>query len=264
MKSDSEEAKMGRLEGRGTFITGGTSGFGYAMAQLFAQEGAKVAIIGRKKEKGENAATKIRDLTKGEVIFFQCDVTRESEVKETIQKAVDHLKKIDVLINNAGNIYRTDFEEMTEREYDEMMDTNLKGSFFCCKHVFPFMVKNGSGSVICISSNTGIVGRGDVPIYSASKGGLILMSKSLALRWAKHNIRVNCICPSMIITDLNRDVIEKAPDPAKKLKEMESVHPLGRLGTPMDVAYAALYLASDESQWVTGITLSVDGGYTAG
>jgi 3-oxoacyl-[acyl-carrier protein] reductase len=255
---------MDRLKGKVAVITGGTSGFGYAMAELFVREGADVVITGRKKEKGDNAVKKIEDLARRKVVFLQCDVSKEPEVKDTIQKAYEIFKKIDILVNNAGNIHRADFEEMTEEEYNQMMDTNLKGSFFCCKHVFPFMVKNGMGSIICISSNTGVVGRGDVPIYSASKGGLILMSKSLALRWAKNNIRVNCICPSFIITDLNRHVIEKAPDPAKKLNELESTHPLGRLGTPMDVAYAAVYLASNESQWVTGIILPVDGGYTAG
>jgi len=255
---------MDRLKGKVAVITGGTSGFGYAMAELFVREGADVVITGRKKEKGDNAVKKIEDLARRKVVFLQCDVSKEPEVKDTIQKAYEIFKKIDILVNNAGNVHRADFEEMTEEEYNQMMDTNLKGSFFCFKHVFPFMVKNGMGSIICISSNTGVVGRGDVPIYSASKGGLILMSKSLALRWAKNNIRVNCICPSFIITDLNRHVIEKAPDPAKKLKELESTHPLGRLGTPMDVAYAAVYLASNESQWVTGIILPVDGGYTAG
>lgn len=255
---------MDRLKGKVAVITGGTSGFGYAMAELFAREGADVVITGRKKEKGDHAVKKIEDHTGRKVVFLKCDVSKEPDVRDMIRKAYEIFKKIDILVNNAGNIHRTDFEEMTQEEYNEMMDTNLKGSFFCCKHIFPFMMKNGSGSIICISSNTGVVGRGDVPIYSASKGGLILMSKSLALRWAKNNIRVNCICPSFIITDLNRHVIEKAPDPTKKLKELESTHPLGRLGTPTDVAYAAVYLASDESQWVTGIILPVDGGYTAG
>jgi NAD(P)-dependent dehydrogenase (short-subunit alcohol dehydrogenase family) len=196
--------------------------------------------------------------------FVPCDVSNEGEVKDLLHKTIDIYKKIDVLVNNAGTINRKDFEVTTEEEYDQTMDTNLKGSFFCCKHTIPFMIKNGKGSIINISSNTGLVGRGDVPVYSASKGGLILLTKSLALRYAKYNIRANCICPSFIITDLNRDVIEKAPDPGKKLKEIELTHPLGRLGTPLDVAYAAVYLASDESQWVTGITLPVDGGYTAG
>jgi 3-oxoacyl-[acyl-carrier protein] reductase len=255
---------MNRLQEKVAVITGGTSGFGYAIAELFAREGANVVIGARRKEKGEMAIKKIKKLTGADVRFFQCNVSKESEVKDLVHKTIDLYKRIDILVNNAGTINRKDFEDTTEEEWGQMMDVNLKGSFFCCKHTIPFMIKNGKGSIINISSNTGLVGRGDVPVYSASKGGLILLAKSLALRYAKNNVRVNCICPSFIITDLNREVIEKAPDPAKKLKELESTHPLGRLGTPNDVAYAAVYLASDESQWVTGITLPVDGGYTAG
>lgn len=255
---------MNRLQGEVTVITGGSSGFGYSIAELFAREGANVMIASRGRDKGTNAAKKISEVTGASVGFFPCDVSKEREVKELIRETMNIYGRIGVLVNNAGTTNRKDFEETTEEEYDYVMETNLKGTFFCCKHTIPLMIKSGKGSIINISSNTGLVGRGDVPVYSASKGGLILMTKSLALRYAKNSIRVNCICPGFIITDHNRDVIEKAPDPTKKLKELESTYPLRRLGTPIDVAYAAVYLASDESQWVTGIALPVDGGYTAG
>jgi NAD(P)-dependent dehydrogenase (short-subunit alcohol dehydrogenase family) len=145
-----------------------------------------------------------------------------------------------------------------------IMNTNLKGVFFCCKHAIPFMVKSGKGSVVNISSFLSLIGKSDTALYTASKGGVTALSRSLALRYAKYNIRINCVCPGWTVTDMNRDTIEKAPDPAKKLKELEATYPLGRLGRPSDIAYTALYLASDESRWITGIALPVDGGYTAG
>ena len=255
---------MGRLEGKVAIVTGGSTGFGYAIAELFAREGAKVMIAARRKEKGIAADEKIRSLTRGEVKFLQCDVTKEAEVRELAHKAMEIYHRIDVLVNNAGMHILKDFEDTTEEEWDEVMNANVKGIFFCCKHIIPLMVKNGKGSVINLSSVVGLVGKGEVPIYSASKGGVTLLTRSLALRYAKQNIRVNCICPATIITDLNRKVVEKADDPEKKLKELESAIPLGRLGTVMDVAYAAVYLASDESQWVTGIALPLDGGFSAG
>ena len=255
---------MNRLQGKVAMITGGTSGFGFSTAELFVREGARVVIGARRREKGIEAIKKIKKGTGEEPAFFQCDVTKEKEVKDFVQETIGLYGRVDILINNAGTIVRTDFLDTTEEEWDQMIDTNLKGVFFCCKHAIPFMIQNGKGVVVNLSSNIGLVGRGDVPIYAASKGGVIILTQSLALRYAKNNIRVNCICPGVIITDLNREVIEKAPDPAKKLRELESVHPLGRLGTTMDVAYAALYLASEESQWVTGVALPVDGGVVAG
>jgi NAD(P)-dependent dehydrogenase (short-subunit alcohol dehydrogenase family) len=255
---------MNRLLGKVAAITGGTSGFGFSTAQLFVQEGATVVVAARKIEKGAHAVKKIKELTGVDVKFFPCDVSRENEVMDLVQKIIDLYKKIEIWVNNAGILIRKDLEETTEKEWDEIMNTNLKGVFFCCKHVIPFMVKNGKGSIINISSHVSLIGKSDAPLYSASKGGVTSLTRSLSLRYAKNNIRVNCICPGWIITDINRDVIEKAEDPAKKLQEIVAKYPLGRLGTPVDVAHAAVYLASDESQWVTGIALPVDGGYIAG
>jgi 3-oxoacyl-[acyl-carrier protein] reductase len=255
---------MNQLQGKVAVITGGTSGFGFSIAELFAREGANVMIAARRKEKGIAATEELKNLTGIDVRFCQCDVTKESEVKSLVAETIGIYNKIDILVNNAGTIIRKDFEDTTEEEWDQLFNTNLKASFFCCKHTIPFMVKNAKGSIINISSNIGLIGKGDLPIYSASKGALVLLTRSLALRYGKYNIRVNSICPGTIITDLNRDFIEKAPDPDMKLRQIISAYPLGRLGTPMDVGYAALYLASDQSQWVTGIALPVDGGYSSG
>ncbi len=255
---------MNRLQDKTAVVMGGASGIGLATAELFAQEGAQVVIASRKAEKGAQAIRQIKDRTGRDVTFFCCDVTKENEVKGLVRKVTDLHSKIDVWVNSAGILTRKNFEELTEEEWDGIMDTNLKGVFFCCKQAIPSMIKTGKGSVVNISSFLSLIGKSDTSLYTASKGGVTALSRSLALRYARYNVRVNCVCPGWTVTDMNRDTIEKAPDPAKKLKELEATYPLGRLGRPDDVAYAVLYLASDESQWITGIALPVDGGYTAG
>jgi 3-oxoacyl-[acyl-carrier protein] reductase len=255
---------MNRLQDKTAVVIGGASGIGLATAELFAREGAQVVIASRKREKGALATRQIKEQTGIDMKFFPCDVTKEGEVKGLIQKVLDLYKRIDVWVNSAGILTRKNFEELTEEEWDDIMNTNLKGVFFCCKHAIPFMVKSGKGSVVNISSFLSLIGKSDASLYTASKGGVTALSRSLALRYARYHVRVNCVCPGWTVTDMNRDTIEKAPDPAKKLKELEATYPLGRLGRPSDIAYAALYLASDESRWITGIALPVDGGYTAG
>ena len=255
---------MDRLKEKTAVITGGTSGFGFSIAKLFVREGASVVIAGRNREKGVDSVEKIKKATGIDIRFIQCDVTTEYEVENLAETVFRAFHKIDILVNNAGMLIRKDFEETTEKEWDEVMATNLKGPFFCCKHMIPGMVKNKKGSVVNISSHVSLMGKGDVPVYSASKGGVAALTRSLALRYAKHNVRVNCICPGTILTELNRHVFEEAPDPEKKLRDVVAMYPLGRLGTPMDVAYAAVYLGLEESSWVTGVALPIEGGYTAG
>ncbi len=255
---------MNRLKNKRAVITGGTSGFGFAIAELYLREGAGVVIAGRNREKGDKAVATLRERTGIEARFFRCDVTKEDEVKDLTEALTASDGKIDILVNNAGILIRKDFEETTEQEWDAVMATNLKGPFFCCKHMIPHMVKEKRGAVINLSSHVSLIGKGDIPVYSASKGGVTSLTRSLAMRYAKHNVRVNCICPGTILTPLNKEVFEKAPDPEKKLREVIATYPLGRLGTPMDVAYAAVYLGSDESNWVTGIALPLEGGYVAG
>jgi NAD(P)-dependent dehydrogenase (short-subunit alcohol dehydrogenase family) len=255
---------MDRLKGKTALITGGASGLGLATAEMFATEGAEVVIAGRRAYKGSEAAREIAGRTGRRVEFIRCDITRESEVAILAEQALAALRRIDILVNNAGIYVWKKFEETTEEEWNRVIDSNLKGIFFCCRHIVPYMIRSGKGIIINISSSVGLVGKGDVPVYSASKGGVNLLTRSLALRYGKYNIRCNSICPGTIPTDLNKEFLTQGPDPDARLRIITSQYPLGRLGSPMDVAYAAVFLASDESQWVTGVTLAVDGGYTAG
>lgn len=237
---------------------------GLAIAELFAAEGAEIVITGRRAEKGSDAVRQIAEKTGRRVDFFPCDVTREGEVLRLVDRAVERLQRLDVLVNNAGIYIRKDFEATTEQEWDRIMNTNLRGAFFCCKHVVPHVMRNRRGSIINISSSVGLIGKSDVPIYSVSKGGLNLLTRSLALRYGKYNIRCNSICPGTIPTDLNLEFLTHGPDPEERIKKVISQYPLGRLGNGIDVAYAAVFLAADESGWVTGIALPVDGGIPPG
>jgi NAD(P)-dependent dehydrogenase (short-subunit alcohol dehydrogenase family) len=255
---------MNRMETKRVLIIGGSTGFGYAIAELFVREKAEVAIAARNRTKGRDAVQQIKENTGKEIKFIACDITKENEVVDMLAIFIKEFGKIDVLINNAGFLDWKEFEETTGDEWDKSIDTNLKGYFYSIKNAVPYMIKQHGGVIINMSSVVGLVGKGYNPIYSTSKGGVTLMTRSLALRYAKYNIRVNCICPGTIITDLNRRRIEDAPNPDEAMKNIISEYPLGRLGKAQDIAYAALYLASDESQWVTGIALPIDGGYTAG
>ena len=255
---------MNRLQGKVCVITGGTSGFGLATTQTFVQEGASVVIAARDEVKGSQTVGELQKRTQKEIRFVRCDVSQESEVKNLLRQVMDLHQRIDIWINSAGVLTRKAFEETTEQEWDAVMATNLKGVFFCCKEILPLMAEQGQGSLINISSDVSLVGKGDVAVYSASKAGVTILTKSLALRYAKNNVRVNAICPGTILTNMNRVFFVNIPDQDQRMKEVVDKYPLGRLGTPEDVAYAALFLASDEAQWITGVALPVDGGYTVG
>lgn len=246
-----------RLKNSTAIITGGTSGIGEACAYLFAREGASVAVAGRNEERGSTVATTI---TKegGNAIFIKTDVTHREDIINLVATTMDRFQKIDVLINNAGIGDTTPLHLLDEEQWDKMIDTNLKSMFLCSKHVIPHMLKQKKGSIINMSSILGLVGFSGANAYSASKGGSRLLTRTMALDYAKDGIRVNAICPGFIRTPM----VEKGLD-EESLKGVAAMHPLGRLGKPEEVAYAALFLASDESSFVTGSDIFVDGGYTA-
>ncbi len=252
------------LQGKVAIITGATSGFGLAIARRFAQAGASVVIASRRKALCRQRANEIQ-AQGGTALGMGLDVTDETNVRQMVQEVVARLGRIDLLVNNAGIIVRTPVPESSLEEWEHVQATNLRGPFLCCKHVLPHMLSQGQGgAIVNIASYLGMYGgSGNTPAYCASKGGVIALTKSLAVKYGPDQIRVNAICPGFIKTPLNAHIIDAAPDPVAKEREMAARYPLRRLGRPDDIASAALFLASDASGWVTGITLFVDGGVTA-
>ncbi|HMZ79946.1 MAG TPA: 3-oxoacyl-ACP reductase family protein [Acidobacteriota bacterium] len=254
---------MFRLDGQIVLITGGATGIGRAMAEVFCEAGAKLAIASRRMAEGEEIVRLIQQIG-GEAIHIGADITLESDVKRVVQATLAHYNQIDVLVNNAGIMRRGAVTELTEEDWDEVLETDLKGVFLCAKHVLPPMLDRQYGAIVNIAAIHGLKGgAGTTAAYTAAKGGLVSLSKSMAVRYGPQGVRVNCICPGFVPTDMNRHLIEDAPDPAERRREYEAGYPLRRLGTPHDVAYAALFLASSEASWITGATLVVDGGLIA-
>ncbi|WP_297437828.1 SDR family NAD(P)-dependent oxidoreductase [Thermococcus sp.] len=256
---------MGRVEGKVAIVTGATSGIGRAIAKLLAREGAKVAVTGRNEECGRQVVGEIIS-EGGTAKFWKLDVSREEEVKRVFAEIVEEFGRVDILVNNAG-VTGVDkpTHELTEEEWDQVMDVNVKGVFFCTKHAVPYMKRSGGGSIVNISSIYGIVGSPGIPPYHASKGAIRLMTKTDALIYAKDSIRVNSVHPGSIWTPMLMKACRKmgVSNEEECKKVFARMNPVGWVGEPIDVAYAVLYLASDESRFVTGTELVVDGGYTA-
>lgn len=255
---------MDRVNNKVAIVTGGAAGIGKAACILLAKEGARVAIVDINQSAGEHLANEIRQAG-GIAEFWLMNTANENEVKNTFQKIEQKFNKIDVLVNNAaiGGVNKPT-DQVTEEEWDEVMNVNVKGVFFCTKHVIPYMRKATAGSIINISSMYGLVGGPDIPPYHASKGAVRLMSKTDALIYANDKIRVNSIHPGFIQTPLF-EIAANNFEGGKEafLKIVGPLHPLGHIGEADDIAYGIVYLASDESKFVTGSELVIDGGYTA-
>lgn len=254
---------MKRLEDKVVIVTGGSLGIGRSACLLMAKEGAKVAITDVLDNEGEELVKEIVALD-GVAKFWHMDVSKEDQVKKVFEYVFKKFGKIDVLVNNAG-ISGTNkpTHEVTESEWDKVMAVNVKGAFFATKHVIPFMKKNGEGSIINLSSIYGLIGAPDVPPYHASKGALRLMTKTDALLYAKDSIRVNSIHPGFIWTPMVENHLKAQGDVDAGKKSVGELHPLGHIGEPDDIGWGIVYLASDESKFVTGSELVIDGGYTA-
>ncbi len=252
----------GRLEGKVALITGGASGIGEATAKLFAREGAKVVIADLQREKGKAVVAEIR-AAGGEASFTKVDVRRETQVKRMVAFTVKRYGRLDILFNNAGVENPKPEVETTTDEWDFIMDVNVRGVFLGTKYAIPEMKKNGGGSIINTASIFGLVGSPGFAAYHASKGAVRLLTKATALAHAADNIRANAICPGVIETPMFAEVLGGSPDPEAARAEWLKMEPVGRFGRPEDIAYGALFLASDESSYVTGTELVIDGGYTA-
>jgi NAD(P)-dependent dehydrogenase (short-subunit alcohol dehydrogenase family) len=254
---------MNRLTGKVAAITGAALGLGRATAIRMAEEGASVAVLDVLDKDGEALAAELTG--RGFAArYWHCDVTKEAEVASVINEAAAHFGSLTVLVNNAGiSGANKPTHELTEEEWDHVQAVNVKGVFFCTKHAIPHLKAAGGGSIINLSSIYGLVGAGDVPPYHASKGAVRLMSKNDALIYAPNKIRVNSIHPGFIWTPMVEHFTEESPDAAEARHQVDLLHPLGHIGEPDDIAWGAVYLASDEAKFVTGSELVIDGGYTA-
>lgn len=253
---------MARLAGKTALITGGGTGIGRGCALLFAREGARVAVAGRRAEPLSALAAEIYNAG-GEALAVQCDVTDVDQAERAVRLTVDRFGRLDVVVNSAGALAIGTAEETSEAHWDRMIAVNLKGTFLVSRAALAELRKSGGGSIINIGSVLSLVGMKQRAAYAASKGGVTQLSKAMALDHAHEGIRVNCICPAIVETELIRELFAQHTDPeALRRKRIEQI-PLGRLGRPEDVAQMALFLASEESSWLTGAALPLDGGLTA-
>ena len=255
--------RTGRLESKRAIVTGAAMGLGKAIAQMFAREGALVICVDINGQPNEQTVKAIQ-AEGGQAFSLVGDVSDAAEVERIGRDADKIFSRIDLLVNNVGVIpSRETVLNTSEEDWDKSMRVNVKSVFLMSRMIIPRMLKNGGGSVINLSSITGLVGLPVRPAYSASKGAIASLTRQMAVDFGPQNIRVNAINPSFVITDINRAMFDQMKAEKKPWEKMIEQHPLRRLGEPEDVAHAAVYLASDESRWVTGICLPVDGGYTA-
>lgn len=248
-----------RMEGKIALITGGGTGIGRATALAFAREGAKVTLMGRRLEPLVITAREIG----GSALVVTGDLSSGPDIDDAIRSTVARFGGLNVLVNNGAVLHAGTAESQTEQEWDETFNINVKGLWMLSRAVLPHMRKAGGGSIVNLSSVLGLVGARNRAAYAASKGAVTLLTKSMALDHAHENIRVNCICPGIVDTDLVAGFVKNSPHPEQARKERIALHPIGRFGTPDDIAACAVFLAGDESKWVTGAAIPVDGGFTA-
>ena len=248
-----------RLSNKTALVTGAGTGIGRAIALAFAREGARIALAGRRKALLEAVSREIGDVS----LVIEADVTKTSDIHCALEETVRRFGMLNVLVNNAGVLHSGTAEQITEAQWDETFNVNVRGLWLLSRAALPHLRKAGGGSIINIASVLGLNGARNRAAYAPSKGALVLLTKCMAIDHGHEDIRVNAICPSFVETDLTTAVINRASDPQAVRRERTAAHPIGRLGQPEDVAGLAVYLASDESSWVTGAALPVDGGYLA-
>ncbi len=250
------------MTGKVAVVTGGGTGIGRAIAQAFGKEGAKVGVVGRRREKLDETVRVVRDAG-GEAISLVCDVAKAQEAQKAIAGTEKEFGHVNVLVNNAGVLSVSTIESISEAEWDHVMATNLKGPFLMCRAALPAMRRAGGGSIVNIGSILGLVAMKDRAAYCASKGGVTMLTKAMAIDHAHERIRVNCICPSIVETELVRDLFS-ANEAGQRAREARlATLPLARFGKPMDITELAVFLASDESSWMTGTAIPLDGGLSA-
>jgi len=246
-----------RLRRKVALITGAASGIGRAIALLFAQEGAQVVAADWNRSSGEACVTAIRQ-SGGEALFVQADVAQETDVQRMVQTAVTTYGPLNILVNNAGIEMAGTVVDVSQDEWDRLMAINLRGVFLCSKHAILAMRAAGGGAIVNVASTLGLVGGHECAAYCASKGGVVALTRAMALDHASEGIRINCVCPGPVDTPLLRRFASP-----EELEEIRQTLPLGRLAAPEEIASAVLYLVSDEASFVTGAIWTVDGGSTA-
>ena len=244
-----------RLANKTAIITGGGSGIGQASARVFHREGANVVLFGRRKHKLEETAQELGS----RVLIVEGDMTRSKDLERLLQETRSAFQRIDILVNNAGIFKGAPLHEISDEQYDEIMNVNMRAVFLLTRRVLPVMMEQKGGSIIHISSILGIIAVPQVAAYNISKGAMNQLNRSIAVEYGSYGIRSNSICPGLIKTDMTTDLMNDK----KLMQEWSKDYPIGRFGKPEDVANACLFLASDESSFITGIVLPVDGGFTA-
>src|SRR5215469_16489684 len=251
-----------RLTRKVALITGGGTGIGRAIAMAFAREGARVAVAGRRLEKVREVVAEIEKQA-GAAIALQCDVSNANDAERAIHETAMKFGKLNLLVNNAGTLSVSTVDTISEDDWDRVISTNLKGPFLMSRAALREFRKNGGGTIVNVGSVLGLVAMKDRAAYCASKGGVTMLTKAMALDHAHENVRVNCICPSIIETELVKGLFDDS-EQGKRLKQSRmGTIPLGRFGKPADVADLAVFLASEESSWLTGGAIPLDGGLTA-
>lgn len=253
---------MTRLTGKVALITGGGTGIGRAIALAFAREGAKVAVAGRRKEKLDET---LHELEKqgDEGLAIVCDVSQAKDAERAVRETAKKFGAMNVLVNNAGVLHAATIEGTSEEQWDTLLTINLKGPFLMCKAALPEFRKAGGGTIVSVGSVLGLIGMKDRAAYCASKGGVTLLTKAIALDHAHENVRANCICPSIVETELVKGLFSGSDGGKAMRKARIDQIPLGRMGRPEDVAGMAVFLASEESSWLTGAAVPLDGGLSA-
>jgi len=244
-----------RLAGKAAIVTGGGSGIGKAIAAAFVREGAKVAICGRNARRLVQAASEIGP----QCLALTADVSRSDEITRVVKQTLEEFERLDILVNNAGILLAGTAESLTDEQWEQTFNTNVRGVWQLSRAALPHMRKAGSGSIINIASVLSSLGARNRVAYAASKGAVLAMTRAMALDQAEDNIRINCICPGIVETEM---VAAFNLDDNARQQRM-AAHPMGRFGQPEDIAGLAVFLASDEARWITGAAFPADGGYSA-
>jgi NAD(P)-dependent dehydrogenase (short-subunit alcohol dehydrogenase family) len=251
---------MGKLDGKAAWISGATSGIGEATARLFAREGAKVAVAGKQLAASRRVADELK--AEGlEAFPVACDVSKEAQVRDSIGRTVRQFKRLDILINNAGIVQVKPLHQCTEREWDQVMDVNVKSMFFALKHALPHLRRSQRSWVVNVGSVSSFIGQSLTPVYTTSKHAIVGLTKSIALDYAANGLRCNCVCPGITDTPMLREHLNAQPDPDAALAARLRRVPLGIALTPHDIAKTILFLSCEDSSGITGTTLVIDAGY---